>query len=243
MALTAATIFRDNEFPPDHLGIHYNADECFVDVMDCLLFVCASDGAARGMKKKLFNKEPTWDVVWADSIVKRKRSVCKTSSMLKALGLCTKAEAAMLASKLSKLAAIVVSKDEIAKYAMAPVIHKADEFVDTSDMTKVNSTTTAIAAPPVSCPFFPVENMQGLLYCCTVALGNDEAKKVMQTVANMQTTEAMERNVYARKERDAEFQHKQRKRKAESLVFKIKELKSMGYDQEAATVLNEYMAL
>ena len=72
------------------------------------------------------------------------------------------------------------------------------------------------------------------------------AQDVINTFIRIQEQNRKEREAEAldaRKERDAEFEHKQRKRKAEDLVFKIKELKSMGYDQEAATVLKEYMAL
>lgn len=220
------------------------------------------------MKNKLFTKEPTWDVVWSDATVKRRRSVCKVSSMLKALALCTKPEAALLASKISKLTAIEVSRRDIESYANSPDIVTTDN-VDTSEMALASSPATV--ASRVDCPLYPIQNVQGLLVGCNFALGEEEAKKVVLAVVNMQASEALERNVHLRKQREQELAYQDRKYKREeeeeeakikearqerdkkrkrsdkehrlkSLLGTVSDLKKMGFDEEADTVLKEYMA-
>lgn len=257
MPLTTARIFRDDSFPPTHRGIHYNAEECFVDIMDCLTFVCATVGAAYNMKNKLFDKHPVWEVVWNDFAVKRKRVVCKTSSMLKALGMCAKPEAAMLASKLSNLTAIVVSKQDIACYAKehadraeeaAQAANKAVEVVDGSEHTSDNVVSAVIAPTPnaasTDCPFYPAENIKGLIYCCTTGLGPEKTKEVMTNVATMQLVDAQDRKACYKKEMCEEQAHKEserkniaaheeRKRKRSDLAEKLNELAELAAKVEA----------
>jgi len=105
--------FRDDTFPLGHRGVRYNLNDDVIDVTDCMEFVCSSNDAARKMKQRMFSKEPTWDVVWSDLLVRRRRIVCTIKSILKVLKASKNERAALLAGKISNLTAIVVSQAEI----------------------------------------------------------------------------------------------------------------------------------
>jgi hypothetical protein len=96
---------KGNGFPLPYNTIRFSRDMSMVDVMDCLMFVSASHGAARVFKTTHMSSVPTVDVVWEGSFPKRKRVTCTVDSMLKVLAPRSKFEARILFARISSLAA------------------------------------------------------------------------------------------------------------------------------------------